>query len=199
MKQARLKGPERRARLLDAAAEIVLAHGVAAVTMDGVAQRNGVDRAIAYRHFCDRDHLLAELLAREHQRHLDQIHADLIEDPTIRQYVPHMLRGWFRQLDAKGELFLRLFHDAGPLAAAAKALRRQEAERWAGYLEDAYGLARAPALQLAALLVGGTFSVLEVRGDADDEMIIENFTTSILGAARALRRDAERRAAGAQA
>lgn len=193
MKQARLKGPERRARLLDAAAEIVLDQGVAAVTMDGVAQRNGVDRAIAYRHFADRDHLLAELLAREHERHLEQIHADLIDTPTLKQYVPYMLRGWFRQLDANGELFLRLFHDAGPLAAAAKALRRQESERWAGYLEEAYGLAAAPALHLGALLVGGTFSVLEVRTGCDDETLIENFTTSILGAARALKRAADHR------
>src|SRR5580698_7986448 len=101
MTQTRIKGPARRERLLDAAADIVLEQGVAAVTMDGVAARNGVNRAIAYRYFADRDDLLASLLDREYHRQTALIAEGLGPDVTFEQWLHYALRHWFRH----GELF----------------------------------------------------------------------------------------------
>lgn len=53
----------RRARLLDAARELALQGGYAAVTMHDVADRAGVARATVYRYFATKDHLLTEVAA----------------------------------------------------------------------------------------------------------------------------------------
>ncbi|MEU6564058.1 TetR/AcrR family transcriptional regulator [Nocardia nova] len=50
---------ERRARLLDAALDIWLEHGWAAVTMRGVCGRAALNDRYFYEHFADRDELLA--------------------------------------------------------------------------------------------------------------------------------------------
>src|ERR1700733_7615525 len=107
MRQARIKGPARLERLLDAAAEIVLDQGVTAVTMDGVAARNGVNRAIAYRYFADRDDLLAALLEREYHRQEGQIAEVLGPDAPFEQWLRFAMSHWFTH----GELFMRLFND----------------------------------------------------------------------------------------
>ncbi|SEF93239.1 DNA-binding transcriptional regulator, AcrR family [Thermomonospora echinospora] len=51
----------RRARLIDAARELALQGGYAAVTMHDVADRAGVARATVYRYFATKDHLLTEV------------------------------------------------------------------------------------------------------------------------------------------
>ncbi|MBA9007802.1 TetR/AcrR family transcriptional regulator [Thermomonospora cellulosilytica] len=53
----------RRTRLIDAARELALAGGYAAVTMHDVADRAGVARATVYRYFATKDHLLTEVAA----------------------------------------------------------------------------------------------------------------------------------------
>ena len=50
---------ERRARLLEAALDIWLEHGWAAVTMRGLCARAGLNDRYFYEHFADRDDLLA--------------------------------------------------------------------------------------------------------------------------------------------
>lgn len=51
----------RRERLIDAARELALEGGYAAVTMHEVADRAGVARATVYRYFATKDHLLTEV------------------------------------------------------------------------------------------------------------------------------------------
>lgn len=184
MRQARIKGPARRERLLDAAAEIVLDQGVTAVTMDGVAARNGVNRAIAYRYFTDRDDLLAALLKREYHRQEAQISEGLGPDPAFEQRLRFALSHWF----AHGELFMRLFNDYGALAAHSRAIRLLDAQKWAVGIERTFGLPPRTALHLASFIVAGAAGAMEIRNGLDDEAIIDNVVTSVLAAARALRR-----------
>jgi AcrR family transcriptional regulator len=184
MTQTRIKGTARRERLLDAAADIVLEQGVAAVTMDGVAARNGVNRAIAYRYFADRDDLLASLLDREYHRQTALIAEGLGPDVTFEQWLHYALRHWFRH----GELFMRLYNDHGPLAAKAKAIREADAKVWAVGLQRGFGLAPRTALHLASFMVAGASGAMETRNGTDDEAIIDNITSSVVAAAKALRR-----------
>ena len=62
---ARLSRDERRAHFLDMAAEIITEHGADSVTMEGVAARAGVSKALGYRYFTNRDDLLMALFDRE--------------------------------------------------------------------------------------------------------------------------------------
>ncbi|MBU1374359.1 MAG: TetR/AcrR family transcriptional regulator [Alphaproteobacteria bacterium] len=186
-KQTRLKGPERRNRFLDAAAEIVIEQGVSAVTMDGVAARSGVNKALGYRYFCGRDDLLDALFDREVQRHASRVEHEISRDASFEAWVRYGLRHWFRRMDESGELFLRLTSDNGPLAAKAAARRQADAAAWAQGLRRVFGISERPAQHLAAFLVAGTAGALSVRNGQDDEAVIETITVSILAAAEALK------------
>lgn len=55
-------------KILDAAVAACAAHGIAALTIDGVARRAGVNRVTVYRRFGDRDALLQAMTLREGAR-----------------------------------------------------------------------------------------------------------------------------------
>ncbi len=186
MKQTRLKGAERRERFLDAAAEIVIECGVAAVTMDGVAARSGVNRALGYRYFSCRDEVLAALFDREAARHESRVEHEIARDASFEDWIRYGLRHWFRRMDESGELFMRLTSDNGPLAAKAAARRREDVANWAKGLQRVFGIAPRPAEHLASFLVAGTAGALAVRNGGDDEAIIETITVSVMAAAKAL-------------
>lgn len=188
--QTRIKGPARRERLLDAAAQIVLKHGVAAVTMEAVALLNGVNRAMAYRYFADRDDLLSELLDREYQRQTEHVTANIDADADLEGALRYALRHWF----GHGELFRRLATDTGPLAARAAAIRREDALLWAEGMRKAFSLPPQAALRLTAFVVGGSYGVFEAHSREDDDRIIEDIVRSVMAAGRALQREYAARA-----
>ncbi|MGH9186884.1 MAG: TetR/AcrR family transcriptional regulator [Acidimicrobiales bacterium] len=61
----RMSRIERCEHLLDAAAELIAERGVDGVTMEGVAARAGVSKALPYKHFEDATELLVRLKDRE--------------------------------------------------------------------------------------------------------------------------------------
>lgn len=61
------RGPKARA-ILDAAAELFLAQGFAAVSMDAVARQAGVSKATLYAHFPGKDALFAAMVAERCDR-----------------------------------------------------------------------------------------------------------------------------------
>ncbi|MDZ4054203.1 MAG: helix-turn-helix domain-containing protein, partial [Phenylobacterium sp.] len=60
-KRTRLTPQARRDQILDRAAELVLADGLAAISMDGVARAAGVSKGLVYNYFPDRQALFAAL------------------------------------------------------------------------------------------------------------------------------------------
>jgi AcrR family transcriptional regulator len=182
MAQTRIKGPARRERLLEAAAQIVLDQGVAAVTMEAVALRNDVNRAMAYRYFADRDDLLVALLDREYERQTRQITEQVDVVANFEAALRYALQHWFRH----GDLFMTLCNDSGPLATRAAAIRRTDAVMWAEGIERTFTLPHAVALRLAAFMVGGSYGVAEAHRGADDAATIDEVVRSIMGAGRAL-------------
>ncbi|WP_084527617.1 TetR/AcrR family transcriptional regulator [Nocardioides dokdonensis] len=71
-------------KILDAAVAACAAHGISAVTIDGVARRAGVNRVTVYRRFGDRDALLQAMTLREGERMAQGIMAALagLADPV---------------------------------------------------------------------------------------------------------------------
>jgi AcrR family transcriptional regulator len=183
MAQTRIKGPARRERLLDAAAQIVLTHGAAAVTMEAVALRNGINRAMAYRYFADRDDLLGQLLHREYGRQTEHIAAQIDAIADLEGAMRFALRHWFHH----GQLFLKLANDTGPLAARAAAIRRADALFWADAMGKTFALSHDVSFRLAAFVVGGAYGVLETRTGEDDDIVIDNVVLSVMAAGQALK------------
>jgi AcrR family transcriptional regulator len=60
--------PSARDRLLDAAADLFYAHGIAATGVDAVLQRAGASPTTLYAHFGGKDDLVAAYLERRHER-----------------------------------------------------------------------------------------------------------------------------------
>ena len=56
---------DRRAQLLDAAAQLISDRGIAAFTMEGLAVAAGVSKALPYQHFANANDALIALMARE--------------------------------------------------------------------------------------------------------------------------------------
>ena len=61
----RLARADRRDALIDAATELVASGDFETLSVEGVAERAGVSRPLVYKHFANRDELLAAVYARE--------------------------------------------------------------------------------------------------------------------------------------
>nr|WP_057929074.1 TetR/AcrR family transcriptional regulator [Burkholderia ambifaria] len=78
----RKKAPEQvRAQLLEAASEIATQHGVAALTLDAVAERAGVTKGALQYHFTNKQGLLDALFGQATERFAMQMAARLAADP----------------------------------------------------------------------------------------------------------------------
>ena len=184
--QKRLKGSERRDVFLDAAAAIVLEQGVASVTMEGVAQRCGVNKSLPYRYFADRDAVLAALFDREQGSYAARWSQELPQDATFDAAVRAALRHWCVRSDEGGELFLRLVTDSGRLRERAREMQEANAKGWATGLKRAYGLPDDVALQYAWFMVTGVTGFLAAR-NGDDEALIDTITVAVVAGAKALK------------
>lgn len=193
--QKRLKGPERRDLFLDAAAAIVLDQGVGAVTMEGVAQRCGVNKSLPYRYFADRDAVLAALFDREQANYAARWANELPAEPSFEGAVRAALRHWCVRTDEGGELYFKLVTDNGRLRARARDMQQANAEGWAAGLRRAYGLPADVALQYAWFMVTGVTGFLTAR-NGDDDALIDTIAVAVVAGAEALQARHRAMAAG---
>ena len=97
---ARLTRDERRDALLDVAVELVTSGDVTAVSMDTVAERAGVSRALVYKHFANRSDLLAAVYRRE----VTHLHRRLAREVAAADSLEGMFRALIHgALQAAGE------------------------------------------------------------------------------------------------
>ena len=104
----RLQGSARRDALLDAAVALVRTKGVHEVSMETVAEHAGVSRPLVYKHFANRDGLLAAAYRRE----AAALHAELASEVAAAGSVEEMylalLRGSTRAAGERGQIFTAL-------------------------------------------------------------------------------------------
>jgi AcrR family transcriptional regulator len=96
-RRGRPRSEKAREAILSAAAELLLARGLGAVSMDAVAERAGVSKATIYRWWPTKETLALEALyhewdtARPSQRHTGSLRSDLLS----------LLRPWIRRVRAR--------------------------------------------------------------------------------------------------
>lgn len=185
----RLSGDERREALLDVTRRIVNEHGPAGVTMGTVAEQAEVTRALVYKHFENKDALLAELYQREAAALDRQIRARVGEapegfEPKLRAFVGACL-------DAVGE-HSRFFT---PLrSVGANPSRRRQQRRWdrrtSGYFVDLaveeFGIdEKAAASAIGVLFMGIQALLSEMRrspGEAQRDYLETTYVEMTIGA-----------------
>ena len=183
--RTRLTGTARRERFLDAAAQIVADLGPAAVTMEGVAARTGVNKRLAYRFFDNRDALLGQLLERELDEVGRRCRERLPPIPSLEERIAVNVRVWLETMQARGPL-IRLLFDPG--VVAARAFAKYSVADWAAVYKDALGVSDATAEVLARIFLGGLQGAVDAlnRGTASLERVADIYTAAAISAGQAV-------------
>ena len=105
---SRLTAAQRKQQFLDVAAQIVVEQGADTVTMEAVAARAGVSKALSYRYFSNAGSLLLELFEREVVELDRQIRVAVELADTFEDKIRATFQGWGDEMNDKGRLLGRL-------------------------------------------------------------------------------------------
>lgn len=102
-RRVRLSSEERRARIIEAAAEIFLEVGLSGARTRVIAERAGITEAILYRHFASKEEIFDVALLQPLAAQLDELLArsrDIVKGPgDRRQRILRMEELWLRSLE----------------------------------------------------------------------------------------------------
>ncbi len=200
---ARPARADRRDVLLDAAAELVAAGDVEAVSMEAVAERAGVSRPLVYKHFANRN----DILAAVYQRESALLHAELTADvggaETLEETFRALIHGALRAQASRGATFATL------RMAGLRTRERREEQRqrdrttlryFAGQAVREFDLDRTQAKAAVAILLGAIDAALaqwRARPTREHAMLLEDTYVSLaMGGLEQLSRECEREMGG---
>jgi TetR/AcrR family transcriptional regulator, transcriptional repressor for nem operon len=89
------RGAATRARIVEAAADLIYAHGVEKTSLDDVMAASGVSKSQLYHYFTDKDALVLEVIARQTERVLDaqRRHLEALDSlPALRAWRDAIVR-----------------------------------------------------------------------------------------------------------
>jgi AcrR family transcriptional regulator len=163
----RLSRTERREALLDAATDLLVERGPGGVTMEGVAARAGVTKALPYRHFANAEAVLVALVERFHAELATRI-VTAIDDagPGPEERMAAAVGAYFDVVDAHGHVIAQLGPNPDIRSAAAE---RQDADGFVVWLfTERFGVPKAEAKAVGdvvlATLNGAVVSWARRRG-----------------------------------
>lgn len=176
-------------RILDATVAEAAAHGIQRVTMDGVAKRAKVNRVTVYRHFRDRDGLIAAMTARDTEAGIAVVTAALAgSDDPVDALVEAFL-GLLRWVRAHPFIMRAAQHEPGSLIEAGlsddAAMLRQAVAFGADLLREVYGGPGDPerlAETIARLLASYVLLPVTVSVDLDDEPAVRSYARFVMSA-----------------
>ena len=117
-KPTRLTRDQRRSHFLDTAAAMITELGPESVTMEGVAARAGVSKALGYRYFTNRDDLLLEVFDREVGVLDERIALAVASAATLEDRLRRIIDVWLDLIVERGALLgslqLSLIHISEP-------------------------------------------------------------------------------------
>ena len=183
----------RRDLLLDAAAQILAGGHADEVTMETVATRAGVSRALVYKHFAHRKELLGALYERESSLLHRQLSAAVQECDRLEEMLRALVEGALAAQATRSATFVALVVE-GARPAGQRARQRRRDGRTLRYFTDQavteLGIDRELAEQAMRMALVGIASVLETwRRRATPEnarSLSEMYVSMVMGGLRAL-------------
>ena len=168
---------QRRHQLLDVAAERLVEHGLAAMSMERIAEWAGVSKALPYAHFDNIEALLVALYQREAvaigREIVGALEAAGPEDDLARVRV----RAWFDAVERRSKV-LRALTAPGSTVPGASDPDGEGSRYSAGLLYRYHGVEKRRALALAGILQGALFgasaswvSGLATREELEDALV----------------------------
>jgi AcrR family transcriptional regulator len=186
----RLQSSARRDALLDAAVALVSAKGVHVVSMEAVAERAGVSRPLVYKHFANRD----ELLAAAYRREASKLHQDLALEVAsagahIEELYRALVQGSMRASVERGRIFAALRAEGGwnhDIRREQRSRDRQTVRAFAAVAARQYGLDRSRCTSVTAVLLGALDAVLaqwRIHPTEENRVILEEtYLAMVVGA-----------------
>ena len=172
----------RREQLLDVAAEIVVDRGVGGVTMEGLAERAGVSKALPYQHFENASAVLAALYRREidllARRVYEAVHALAAPDERVRAAI----HAYFEVVVERGRVLGALSAPGVGVAAEADDGARAGVEFVASLLVEPFGFTGKKARVLASMFLGTLSGAMDswAHGDGGRARIEQTLTGVIV-------------------
>lgn len=157
---------DRRDQLVATAEQVFLTSGVAAASMDEVAERAGVTKPVLYDHFGSKDGLLAAVVTRSGERLLAVIAEAFAGTTDAELALRQGLTAYFRFVDANEGAWSLLLQEVTPgsaAAVAADAIRTAQVEGMADLVAEHLQRDRASALVYAHLVSGAAERLAAVR------------------------------------
>ena len=161
----RVSAADRRRQYLKVAADLVIEDGAAAVTMEAVAARTGVNKSLLYRQFNNRGELLLAL----HQQEVDEldqrINTAMEAAETFEDKVSAFVHTWFSHMVRRGRLMYRLV-DARTVAEGAVGRPSRDRQRridrtYGSWYARQFDLADDEAVDAAAMHMAALTGLLD--------------------------------------
>jgi AcrR family transcriptional regulator len=182
----RLRRAERHDALVQAAASLVAELDVEAVSMEAVAARAGVSRALVYKHFANRH----ELLAAVYRREATALDAEIVNAvgaaDGFEMIVRTLIRGVLAGARSRGATFVRL-QRAGARDATLRAEQAKRDRRTVRYFTrlatEEFGLPEPHARSAVRILLTGLDSVRaqwHAHPDAEHERRLEEVYVNLM-------------------
>lgn len=188
---ARFTRDSRRHDLLGCAAELLDLGGAAAVSMESVAARARVSRTLVYKHFANREELLAALWRREAAAVDREVAAALAGVDDFESIVRISLETVMAAVSRRGSVGVPLLRGElfGPGVRREQQDRRRRVRAWyVGRVIDEFGLERAEADIATAVYFAGLDSMLaDWRADPDrfdTRTAIDTYVRLVVGGLR---------------
>ncbi len=166
--RTRLSPEARRTQLLDTAKTLVVAHGLQAFTMEGLAREAGVSAPLVYNYFSGRPELLQALLTREYERFVAATVEAVRSAENFEDIVRLSVTSNFDH-HAPGNI-LPLLMSQPELAEAIKAeqqrLGRQNAKFLVSAAADTYQLSQRQAQLVVSMSSGASIAAAEFAAGA---------------------------------
>lgn len=165
----RLSKQARREQLLDSAADLLLAEGIGSLTMEGLAARAGVSKALPYAHFDNADDVVAELHQREITRLAARVLGAIADLDDGVERIAASVTAYFDVVQERGAI-LGALTGAAPVRANPD---RTGHEFVADLLQSSFPMRRKSAMAAAVMTQTLLTGAVEawVRGDASRSAI----------------------------
>ncbi len=154
----RLSKEVRRDRLIDAVVDLIEAGQPDEVTMESVAEASGVSRALVYRHFANRNELLAATYRREAAALHDALASAVAAAPSLVEMYRVLVRGSLDAASARRDGVFAALRSAGTfnreLRAEQRARDTQTVRGFAARAAKELGLDPPVATAASVLLLG---------------------------------------------
>jgi AcrR family transcriptional regulator len=189
--RSRLPRAEREQRMLDAAEAVFSEHGFRGASMERIAERSGVTKALVYQYFASKEGLYAACIERARARLFERIEAVAATAQSPRDRLASAVDVYFDEIDVHRDRWYILYGDAP--RQAVDAMRRRNAKVIVGLLEADLGEGRGQELELLAELIVGAGEQMGrwwlEHGEMSKRQLKERFVAAMTGAiASTLRR-----------